>query len=505
MRIPHTIPKNVFEAYRCSVETSLLPRERERVLRSEDVTWDENVIPELRILALRAIVSAWRDNPLLEELPSCADRDLLHETLPTDLPFELVIKRIVDEHYWERCVRSRWEFYNLDEHGNSWRQMYCERHLNEYLENLEASYFESQREECENAIQLVREHVRTIRLRRLVPTKKTSKWAEDEMEDECVIEEDVVHHIPMAIILPQFPYLEEIYLNFGMIYMDDGFEWRDFEFSVEDSVNLGEGIKLCPALKKFSLTRSNLDQPRVAAILQGMAKNESVQELNLSHCKLGDTGAQAVGEFLSMHQQLRVVHLANNNIGPSGSAGLVYGLLKRSSLLRHLDLRLNPLRDAGAAHICAILLRNESLEILNLSGCEITSEGGTSLAEVLSSGCVKNKSLDLDVSNNDLGPISGEAFEIAMKSCPSVIRFDGRMCNFSKESEYSISESVFRNKNEKKRERARAMLTRASNIYASASAGDLRQQPEVDTTSGLEKSIVDRPMAAQILDDVHPR
>lgn len=47
--------------------------------------------------------------------------------------------------------------------------------------------------------------------------------------NESTLEEDIVHHIPMAIILPQFPHLTEIYLNFGMIYMDDGFEWRDFE------------------------------------------------------------------------------------------------------------------------------------------------------------------------------------------------------------------------------------------------------------------------------------
>jgi len=47
-------------------------------------------------------------------------------------------------------------------------------------------------------------------------------------ENELVLKEDV-HHIPMAVILPQFPHLTEIYLNFGMIYMNDGFEWRDFE------------------------------------------------------------------------------------------------------------------------------------------------------------------------------------------------------------------------------------------------------------------------------------
>jgi hypothetical protein len=50
-------------------------------------------------------------------------------------------------------------------------------------------------------------------------------------EDDEIIskKEDIVHHIPMAVILPHLLHLTELYMNFGMIYMDDGFEWRDFE------------------------------------------------------------------------------------------------------------------------------------------------------------------------------------------------------------------------------------------------------------------------------------
>ncbi|KYN15025.1 T-complex-associated testis-expressed protein 1 [Trachymyrmex cornetzi] len=107
MRLPHTISKNVVAAYRCSPETSLLPQEQGRTLRAEDASWDDGVIPDLKILALRIIVSTWKDNPVLEDLPTCADRDVLLETLPTDLPFELTIPRIEDEFYWERAAKDR--------------------------------------------------------------------------------------------------------------------------------------------------------------------------------------------------------------------------------------------------------------------------------------------------------------------------------------------------------------------------------------------------------------
>ncbi|EFN89387.1 hypothetical protein EAI_16182 [Harpegnathos saltator] len=67
-----------------------------------------------------------------------------------------------------------------------------------------------------------------------------------------------------------------------------------------------------------------------------------------------DTGAHAVGEFLSIHQKLKTLHLANNNIGSTGLAGIIHGILKRkSSSLKNLDLRLNPLQDEGANHVCA--------------------------------------------------------------------------------------------------------------------------------------------------------
>ncbi|XP_076231005.1 dynein regulatory complex subunit 5 [Calliopsis andreniformis] len=462
MRIPHTIPRNAFEAYRCSHETAHLIIERERTIRVEDTSWDEVRVPTLRTLAIRVIASVWKINPIIEELPTCEDRADLIEILPTDLPLELTIKKIDDEYYWERCSKNRWSSNNPADHGHSWRQRYCEGHISEYLENLEPTYFETQREDCENIIGLVRNYVHTIRLRSLLPTKKQRSLFEE--EDPCVAEEDVVHHIPMNIILPQFPNLVEIQIYFGLIYMNDGFEWRDFQFSVEDCLALGRGVKGCPKLKRFVLTRSNLDQPRAAGLLQGMVENDNIEEVDFSHCKLADEGAHAVGEFLSLHKNLKSLYLTNNDIGPRGVAGIVYGLLKKEeSILKHLDLRLNPLLDTGFSHICAYLIRSDSLKVLNVSGCGITADGGLSLVEVLNSGCIKFEALSIDISNNNFGEAVGEALDAALKSIPFVVGFDGRMCNFSGQSECSIHESVYRNKERRKKEETKRMLVELEN------------------------------------------
>ncbi|EFN86621.1 dynein regulatory complex subunit 5 [Harpegnathos saltator] len=168
----HTISILVnYDSHRCSEDTLLLSQEQERTLRAEDASWDDDIIPDLKILALRVIVSTWKDNPVLKDLSTCADKDVLVETLPTDLPFELTITRIDNDFYWERAAKDRWKHNDLTEHGGSWRRLYCERHLVEYLETLEASYFEAQREECEKLMTLVKNYVHVIRLHCLMPTK----------------------------------------------------------------------------------------------------------------------------------------------------------------------------------------------------------------------------------------------------------------------------------------------------------------------------------------------
>ncbi|KAG9431613.1 dynein regulatory complex subunit 5 [Apis mellifera carnica] len=470
MKIPYTIPKYVFETYRCSDETTQLSTETERTIRSEDVYWDVDRVPSLKTLALRVIASEWKRNPILEELPTCEDRNELIEILSTDLPFELTIKKIEDDYYWERCSKARWEHNDLSIHGNSWRRRYCEGTLSEYLEKLDPTFFEAQKEECEKMIDLVHKYVYTIQIRSLIPTRKT-RISLDE-EDPCEKDREYpINHIPLDIILPHFPNLTEIRINFGQIYMNDGFEWKDFDISIEDCLGLGRGIKACEKLKKFSLTRSNVDQLRIAALLQGMVDNYNIEELNFSHCKLGNVGAQAIGEFLLLHKKLKILHLENNNIGPEGVAGIIYGLLQLENaiMFKVLNLGMNPLLDNGMFHICAFLLRNESLEVLNLSACKIEAAGGMALADILTSGSINFENLSIDVSNNDFNEKIGETIDLALKEIPFIVEFKARMCNFSKKSENSIYESVMRNKLKKLKENTKQMLEESQRISSDLS------------------------------------
>jgi hypothetical protein len=67
---------------------------------------------------------------------------------------------------------SRWKVNDPAEHGDSWKQLYCERHLWEYLESLNPTYFESLRQECEELLDLVHQNVHVLKLRELQPVKQ---------------------------------------------------------------------------------------------------------------------------------------------------------------------------------------------------------------------------------------------------------------------------------------------------------------------------------------------
>lgn len=67
---------------------------------------------------------------------------------------------------------NRWRFSDPGEHGGSWRRLYCERHLAEYLERLEPQYFEAEANEWQALLGLVAEHVRCLRLRQLLPLRQ---------------------------------------------------------------------------------------------------------------------------------------------------------------------------------------------------------------------------------------------------------------------------------------------------------------------------------------------
>lgn len=135
MKIPHTINSNYFKEYAASAAALQLIPDSSRILKSEDQTWDEFYPRRLNELCVAVLVANFQKRITLNEMPPW-DRNLLLETLPTNLPLPLVTQHINDGIYWKRKVKDKWkdEANYCQDYDFNWKRMFLEKHVEEAVE-----------------------------------------------------------------------------------------------------------------------------------------------------------------------------------------------------------------------------------------------------------------------------------------------------------------------------------------------------------------------------------
>ncbi|XP_069684796.1 dynein regulatory complex subunit 5-like isoform X1 [Periplaneta americana] len=439
MRIPHTIPRNTYWVYKPSEQALNLNGELNRHIRSEDAEWDVNLLPSLATLCLQSLVSNFHVKQVLNELPD-EDRCLLLETLSTDLPLTLTVPLIEDGIYWKRSSEDRWESMNyVRDYEGSWKRLYLERHLQEYLEQLAPEDF--MQTEVESLVSLCSPYVKCLNIRQL-QAPRTQPPVEIEGGCECPSEVDSIDHINLEPFIKGLNNLENLHIMFGVRDCGMNFDWLLFKLSTMDCTNIGLGLDAANRLKVFRIHRSNLDNEKVSVLLRHMIENASITRLDFSHCQISDNGALAIGKLVSVHPTLKEVVLRNNAIGPIGSNGLAYALQQQGSPLDLLDLRLNHIGDTGVIDLCAALAKSRYPRELILAGCGLTEKAAIRLGQMLQ----QNSTLQaLDVSNNHLGEIGGEAFALGLNENTTLLRLDYRMTGITDEYRSLINQALSNN------------------------------------------------------------
>ncbi|XP_049767567.1 dynein regulatory complex subunit 5 [Schistocerca cancellata] len=461
MRIPHTIPKNAYEVYKPSRTTLNLVGEDARPIKAENITWDEDIPPTLVTLCVQSLVQSFKDRPVLDLLPPEA-LDLLLETLPTDLPVKLTVPLIRDGIYWERSARNRWKSMNdVHDYGGSWKRLYIERHLQDELEMMPVENFVGQ--EVAVLVSLCSSYVHRLRLRQLKVARLPPLM---EGPDECSTELPPMNHIDLALIIRGLTELEELDIVFGELNCGMDFKWSFFKFAVSDCHNIGIGMESLQHITILRLHRCTLDDIRLAALLQHLVNNKTLIELDFSHCLVGDAGAMALGKLLQSHPTLNILNLCNNMIGSKGAEGLAYGISHGGNCpLKCLNLRLNSMiKDEGVAFLCAALALMEEgrLAELNLAGCTITSVGALSIGEML----VKNQSLRiLDLSNNQLDEKGGKYLEDGLKHNQTLLQLDLRVTGILEENSLNIMLDLQKNKELHKKQQKKLRKAYKSRVY----------------------------------------
>ena len=104
-------------------------------------------------------------------------------------------------------------------------------------------------------------------------------------------------------------------------------------------------------------------------------RDVSLNKLIMYNCKLGDSGADKIGEMLYHNKSITYVDLGGNIIGDQGVEKLVEHL-KSNKTIKHLDLRNNNITSNGANHLSKFLsLNHTTVNSIELGRNPLKDEG----------------------------------------------------------------------------------------------------------------------------------
>lgn len=151
-------------------------------------------------------------------------------------------------------------------------------------------------------------------------------------------------------------------------------------------------------------------------LAEGFFRRDTLTALDLSHNKIGDTGAKLLAKLLIMPSSvLTSLDLSNNSLTSEG-ASFMGKALESNSVLQSLTLRLNRLHDKGGKAIFHHLEEAplSSLTALNISACGLAAHSYDALVSLVAKP--NSPLVSLDLSCNNLGGLDrGEGLMKALR------------------------------------------------------------------------------------------
>ncbi|XP_031348193.1 dynein regulatory complex subunit 5-like [Photinus pyralis] len=437
MRFPYVISENTREAYTPSLTALQLTLEQRRKTFPERLEWGDKHCYSLTRLCIEAISKNFANQPVLKEVYG-ADQDLLLEILPTNLPLEIVVPLIDEEIYWKRRYNDEFGMVSQRLYPNwTWKQVFIERNIQKLVEQAEPQY--NDENDMEAVLKLCCPYVKRILITQLQMWRPPLHWEKSEYPENFPL-----HHINFEPILKQLTEIQEFDLVFGMNSVGDKFCWEMFKFTPLDCSRLGAALLNLQNLQILRVHRSNLEYKQCQALIQGLMKNRTLAELDLSYCEIQNEGALCVAKLMIVHPVLEVVKLMYNKIKQKGAEGIGYALLHENCCpLRVLDLRSNPLRHGGIMGILRALVRVDKPRELSLGGCIAEDETPVRIAQMIN----LNASLEiLDISANWFGEEGGELLVYYLTNNKTIQWLDVRETDITIEQSKVINKILRRNR-----------------------------------------------------------
>nr|XP_020751200.1 NACHT, LRR and PYD domains-containing protein 8 [Odocoileus virginianus texanus] len=158
---------------------------------------------------------------------------------------------------------------------------------------------------------------------------------------------------------------------------------------------------LAPQLERLSLENCDLTSLSYRSLAFSLVSNRSLTHLSLAENALQDDGAKELWKVLQNFPSTLQRLVLRNCALTSECCQDIASVLDKNKNLRSLDLGCNSLRDTGVILLCQHLLKPDScLQVLELGECQFTSVCCPALTSVL----LHNQTLrHLDLSGNSVG------------------------------------------------------------------------------------------------------
>ena len=208
------------------------------------------------------------------------------------------------------------------------------------------------------------------------------------------------------------------------------------------SMNLLDG-KIFTMMSPFFENNNNLsriiindctlrdDGWRLLALALGSSKHKSLEDVSLMNNNISDEAMVDIITALSMHPHLQVIDLSGNQLQTNGCKALATLLQNSVTQLQYLDLGDNELDDESISSLVPALKNCHQLQSLTLSRNEsITSSGWQQFASILEPPTSNLTTLRLVVNGANLDDEIAAAFVDALKNnCRLTRLYIGDMSN----------------------------------------------------------------------------
>ncbi|XP_068157761.1 dynein regulatory complex subunit 5 [Drosophila tropicalis] len=440
---PSTVSIDTFKAY-FHLKDVRLPKgsgksfDQNHQLYQEANEGQTNQAKSLRHLVLDAIVENWSELPLYRQLTRREDRNYILSHLDTQtLPLQLLSSYIHDDFFWQRCYAERWRSAPIQPRGRErpWINIYMERHVQEFIENMQTVDYELEGEgNVQATLDICGAYINQLEINQLQPASPTN---------------DNNDHIPLDYLLSNLPDLQRLRLSYSTKTAGINYQIGCNQLTPKDILLLVKGLSQCHELRQFCIHNTKLMPYQLRLLAHSLDKGcHHLSTLSLLHCAVGDAGIRGFLETCGKESFgiLTVLDLTNNRITEEGAYILSRTL--RHVPLKRLVLRLNPIQSDGAAAIFHTLQAMPIREI-DLSSCGITASI-TKLFMMLI--CQHTTLLDIDLSNNTMGEDFGKHLMKIMSSNKVLEELDLRNTGLSLTMRRKFQEILLRNIERKRHE-----------------------------------------------------